>query len=272
MSSAAVWRFFRTPKGLLIVVFVLLIAMAAPHEGLGRVLPELLSAIVVAGGIDLFILRKRNGGWEFPSGAVLTGMIVAMLLSPFGSWHAAAASSAIAIVSKYVFRTRFANVFNPAALALVISYYLYGKKFPIKKAVIAAPLALFAFRWMTILRPGSGYADTDWLDLNPIKAFEPMLMNTNGIDVSKTGHIMAAVGRQLDFEWGWTLLNIFFIWVPRQIWPDGARGSLRDMLVRWQTTAGIRSCIAAGAASLVLSPPQESRCLAVRRQRRPDNL
>jgi oligosaccharide repeat unit polymerase len=45
-------------------------------------------------------------------------------------------------------------------------------------------------------------------------------MNTNGIDVSKTAHIMSAVGRQLDFEWGWTLLNFFFIWIPRQVWPN----------------------------------------------------
>jgi Na+-translocating ferredoxin:NAD+ oxidoreductase RnfD subunit len=99
--------------------------MAAPHEGMARVAPGLLTSIVLAGVIDLFILRVRNGGWEFPSGAVLTAMIVAMLLSPFGAWYAAAITSAVAVVSKYVFRTRFANVFNPAALALVVSYYLF---------------------------------------------------------------------------------------------------------------------------------------------------
>jgi len=125
MSSGSLWRFLRTPKGLLIVVFVILIAMAAPHEGLARVMPGLLSAVAVSGFIDLFILRYRNGGWEFPSGAILTAMIVAMLLSPFGSWHAAAATSGLAVISKYVFRTRFAYVFNPAALALVVSYYLF---------------------------------------------------------------------------------------------------------------------------------------------------
>ena len=36
-----------------------------------------------------------------------------------------AAVSAIAIVSKYVLRTKAANIFNPAALALVISYYAF---------------------------------------------------------------------------------------------------------------------------------------------------
>jgi len=125
MASSAVWRFFRTPKGLLIVVLSILIAMAAPGEGIARVAPGLLSAVIVAAAIDVLILRKLHKTWEFPSGAVLTGMFVAMVLSPFGPWYAATATSAIAIVSKYIFRTRLANVFNPAALALVVTYYMF---------------------------------------------------------------------------------------------------------------------------------------------------
>jgi Na+-translocating ferredoxin:NAD+ oxidoreductase RnfD subunit len=100
--------------------------MAAPHEGIARVAPGLLSATVVAGLIDLFILRKIHSAWEFPSGAVLTGLIVAMILSPFVPWYAGACTSAMAVVSKYVFRSRFANLFNPAALALVISFYIFN--------------------------------------------------------------------------------------------------------------------------------------------------
>ncbi len=109
---------------------------------------------------------------------------------------------------------------------LAVSYYLYGgkrldvRKLSIKKAVISVPLAMFVIRWMTILRPGAGFAQYDWLDLNPAQAFEPLIINTNGIDVSKTAHIMGALGRQLDFEWGWTLLNAFTMWIPRQWWPE----------------------------------------------------
>src|SRR5205823_4768114 len=33
--------------------------------------------------------------------------------------------SGIAIISKYTFRTRSANVFNPAALALVVAFYVF---------------------------------------------------------------------------------------------------------------------------------------------------
>src|SRR5581483_7620450 len=125
MLSSAVTKFFRTPKGLLIIVFVILTAVAIPHEGIARVGPGLLSAVLVAGAIDVFILRRLNNYWEFPSGAVLTGLIIAMILSPFEPWYVGAATSAIAVFSKYIFRSRFANIFNPAALAIVITFYIF---------------------------------------------------------------------------------------------------------------------------------------------------
>src|SRR5262245_25542532 len=109
-------RFFRTPKGLLTIVLVGLAALAAPGEGLGQVLAGLASSVIVAAAIDLPILRSRTGVWEFPSGAVLTGLIVAMVLSPHEPWYVAPITSALGIVSKYLIRTRSANVFNPAAL------------------------------------------------------------------------------------------------------------------------------------------------------------
>jgi Na+-translocating ferredoxin:NAD+ oxidoreductase RnfD subunit len=52
-------------------------------------------------------------------------VIVAMVLSPQEPWYVPASTSALAIVSKYIFRTRSANVFNPAAVALVITFYVF---------------------------------------------------------------------------------------------------------------------------------------------------
>ena len=122
----AVRRFFRTPKGLITIILAALTLLAAPGESIRLVGPVLFSAVVVAALIDAPILRARGKTWEFPSGAVLTGLLVAMILSPQEAWYVAACTSAIAILSKYVFRTRSANVFNPAALALVASYYIFG--------------------------------------------------------------------------------------------------------------------------------------------------
>lgn len=118
-------RFFRTPKGLLTIVLVLLAGVSAAAEGVRHVWPGFVAALAAAMIADAPILRVRNGTWEFPSGALLTGMIVAMILSPREPWRVTALTAAIGVVSKYVARTRSANVFNPAALALVITFYLF---------------------------------------------------------------------------------------------------------------------------------------------------
>jgi Na+-translocating ferredoxin:NAD+ oxidoreductase RnfD subunit len=106
-------------------VLLILTAVAAPTEGLRQVAPGLIGAVVVAALIDLPILRLREHAWVFPSGALLTGLIVAMVLSPYEPWYVAACTAALAVVSKYLFRTRSANVFNPAALAIVATFYLF---------------------------------------------------------------------------------------------------------------------------------------------------
>jgi len=125
-TNSAVRRFFSTPKGLLLIILAILVVMAASHEGRLLVAQGLASAVVTAGLIDAVILRKKRNLWSFPDGAILSGLFVAMVLSPYQPWYVFAAGSAIAVLSKHVFRTRFANVFNPAAFALVACFYIFG--------------------------------------------------------------------------------------------------------------------------------------------------
>ncbi len=122
------WRklrnFFKTPKGLLTIIFALFLAIAAPGEG-RHAAAGFLAAALIAGLLDLAILRVRKKVWEFPSGALLTALIVAMVLRSEEPWYVVTITSGIGVLSKYVFRSRSANVFNPAALAIVISFYLF---------------------------------------------------------------------------------------------------------------------------------------------------
>jgi Na+-translocating ferredoxin:NAD+ oxidoreductase RnfD subunit len=118
-------NFFKTPKGLLTIILIGLAAIAAPHEGLRDVLPGLLSAVVLAGLVDTVILWIKKKVWEFPSGAVLTAMIVSMVLRAQEPWYVVSITSVAAILSKYIFRSRHANVFNPAALAVIASFYVF---------------------------------------------------------------------------------------------------------------------------------------------------
>ncbi len=104
---------------------MILAALAAPPEGTRIVWSALLVAVAVASAVDLPFLWRKRHRWEFPSGAILTGLLIVMVLSPRTPWYVPACSSAIAIVSKYVFRTRAANIFNPAALALVLAFYAF---------------------------------------------------------------------------------------------------------------------------------------------------
>jgi len=117
-------KFFRTPKGLLTIILGIFAAMALPGQGV-RAAVGLASATIAAGLVDALILRVRKNAWEFPSGAVLTAMIVAMVLRAQEPWYVMATTSVIAILSKYVFRSRAANVFNPAALAIIGSFYVF---------------------------------------------------------------------------------------------------------------------------------------------------
>ena len=147
-ANSAIRQFFRTPKGLLIIVLAILVALAAPSEGIKLVAPGLASAVLVAGLIDLVVLRRMRNAWEFPSGAILTGLLVAMVLTPHEPWYVAACTSAVAIASKYIVRTRSANVFNPAALALVATFYVFhtGQSWwgALPEIALPALLVLFA--------------------------------------------------------------------------------------------------------------------------------
>ena len=117
-------RFFKTPKGVLIIILVSLTAVSAPGEGARAVLLNMGSATVIAGVVDLIILRLRKNVWQFPSGAVLTAMIVTMVVRAQEHWYVPVTVSVVALISKYAIRTRSANVFNPAAFALVSMMYL----------------------------------------------------------------------------------------------------------------------------------------------------
>lgn len=118
-------RFFKTPKGLLIIILMILTAIAAPGEGVQVVLTRMGAAVLAAGLVDVVVLKLRKKVWEFPSGAVLTAMIVTMVVRAQEHWYVPAVTSVVAVLSKYVIRTRSANVFNPAALAIVSMFYVF---------------------------------------------------------------------------------------------------------------------------------------------------
>jgi Na+-translocating ferredoxin:NAD+ oxidoreductase RnfD subunit len=124
-----VWRkakkFFQAPKGLVTIILVMLTVIAAPGQGVRVALGGMASAAIASGLVDTLIIRFRKDAWEFPSGAVLTAMIVAMVLRAQEPWYVVTITSVTAVLSKYIFRSRSANLFNPAALAIIASFYVF---------------------------------------------------------------------------------------------------------------------------------------------------
>ncbi len=117
-------NFFKTPKGLLTIILVIFVVFAAPPQGIGAA-KGLVSATIAAALVDTLILRAMKKAWEFPSGAVLTALITAMVLRAQEPWYIVAITAVAAVLSKYMFRSRSANVFNPAALAIIASFYAF---------------------------------------------------------------------------------------------------------------------------------------------------
>jgi Na+-translocating ferredoxin:NAD+ oxidoreductase RnfD subunit len=123
--SLSLKRFFRTPKGILVILLVLLTAAAATGEGVRLVAPLLGACVAAAMVADAPLLRYREGKWVVPDGAFLSGLIVALILGPHERWWVGSITSVVAVLSKYVARVGRANVFNPAALALVATFYVF---------------------------------------------------------------------------------------------------------------------------------------------------
>jgi len=123
---AGIRRFLRTPKGYLSIVFIPLLVVAAAGVGAAQVPAHLLFALLGAAGLELLIVRRERHAWVIPSSAILSGAIVAFVLSPDNAWLVTAAVGALATASKHILKTRLGHIFNPAALALAISIPIFA--------------------------------------------------------------------------------------------------------------------------------------------------
>ncbi len=124
--SKALRRATRTPKGLMILILLAFLALAGFGAGWGVIAPGVVAAVSVAAALDTVLLWLTRGKVQWPSGAVLSALFVALILDSHTPAYVTACTAVLAITSKYIFRSRWANIFNPAAIALVANYYLFG--------------------------------------------------------------------------------------------------------------------------------------------------
>ena len=118
-------RAIRSPKGNLLIVLATVTAAALATQDSSRAIPMVINAVGAATLADIVIQRIERGLWVFPTAGILSGLIVALLLSPYDAGMIAPATAVLAITSKHLFRARLANVSTPAALALVLAAVLF---------------------------------------------------------------------------------------------------------------------------------------------------
>jgi enediyne biosynthesis protein E5 len=137
-------RFLRTPKGSLLLALAPLLAIAALVEGPRTVLPNLVLAVAGACAVDLATTWAVTSRWQAPTSALISGLIVASVLSPAQSGAVAVVAGALASASKHIVRTRREHVFNPAAFGLVAVILVFGAADSWWGALADAPWPLVA--------------------------------------------------------------------------------------------------------------------------------
>jgi Na+-translocating ferredoxin:NAD+ oxidoreductase RnfD subunit len=116
--------FLRTPKGTALIGLLILAAAAEPKDGMAAISTMLLAG-AAAVAVDLVMGWVAHDRWSFPDGGLLTGLILGLVLAPKQPWIIPILTAMVAILSKYALRTRWSNVFNPAAFGLVVAALLF---------------------------------------------------------------------------------------------------------------------------------------------------
>ncbi|MBR0584671.1 RnfABCDGE type electron transport complex subunit D [Bacillus altitudinis MN12] len=127
-SSPSLKTYIRTPKRYVIAILLVLLVAGSLHTGFLSGLTTVSTSIGTALILDTFIsrvIRKRHKH-TFPDGALLTGLIIGIVLSPATSFAVSAFTAAAAILSKHVITYQKKPILNPAAFGLWLSVILFS--------------------------------------------------------------------------------------------------------------------------------------------------
>lgn len=127
-SSPSLKTYIRTPKRYVIAILLVLLAAGSLHTGFLSGLTTVATSIGTALILDSFISRVvwKNNKHTFPDGALLTGLIIGIVLSPATSFAVSAFTAAVAILSKHVITYQKKPILNPAAFGLWLSVILFS--------------------------------------------------------------------------------------------------------------------------------------------------
>jgi Na+-translocating ferredoxin:NAD+ oxidoreductase RnfD subunit len=108
-------------------MFSLLVVLAIIgmfQQGVAITLLQILIAISVTSIIDISINYIKHKKIIFPSSALITGIIIALVLSPGIRWFIPLIASFIAILQKHIIRYKGRHIFNPANFGLLTVLFI----------------------------------------------------------------------------------------------------------------------------------------------------
>lgn len=142
---------------------------------------QLILIPLLTGIMDFTLKKIKSGKVKFPSDAVITGLIIAMVLSS-SPVYMQIIVALVAILQKYIIKINNRKLFNPAAFGLLFAWLVFGSP-PTWWAFITPavslllfsdyligrlPLALTFYLVYVALTSVSGYLTTGILSLNVV--------------------------------------------------------------------------------------------------------
>lgn len=127
-SRSSLHRFVATPKGLVTIVLLVLLAIGGRVAGPAGVIPGLAGAVLTAVIVDVAVCRLRRGRWKYPDAGVITALLVSLVVRVGEPWYVFVVATALGLTGKHLLRTCAGNVFNPAALGLVAVFHLFDAR------------------------------------------------------------------------------------------------------------------------------------------------
>lgn len=114
-------RFAKTPKGQVLAALVILTILGSltvqGHNGLQNALIAVITAVVG----DAVVARSLGRKVNLSTGGIITGLIIADVLSSLTPWYLVVATTLVALTSKHIFKQGRKPIFNPAAFGLLVA-------------------------------------------------------------------------------------------------------------------------------------------------------
>jgi Na+-translocating ferredoxin:NAD+ oxidoreductase RnfD subunit len=118
-------QWIKSPKGYVAIAMAAYLIMASIGS---QDMKGIINGFIAAGVslvVDILycLIEKRKR--IVPDGAVITGLIIALILSTTTSWPIVAATAAISILSKHLLVYKKKPIFNPAVVGLLLSILIF---------------------------------------------------------------------------------------------------------------------------------------------------